>query len=303
MPLPLLAAGGAAIAPWITGLIGGTTATGGSIWGLHNKYKEEGGTKDLWGWVTSGMPSAFSENIAQPTEQAQNIVNQYGGLEGIQEFYSQTGKFPWDSDIQQVQDETYQNYLNYGGRMSYEEWQTSGSPAVPSDDEMLQSEVERAKALREVETALTPYQQWEMQMAEQDRARAEQTSQLERQLLEQQISESQAQQRAAFAGPEQWIQRWAYDQGGQPPAPSWLGQFTGIPQGQTITPQAAKVASGQTLGQMTPSQLSGMQGYVDWSAGKAQGAPASGKDWLAQAQAQLPKREATQAKGWSYGGI
>ncbi len=85
-----------------------------------------------------------------------------------------------------------------------------------------------------------------------------------------------------------------------PPAPSWLpwvapGQVTGQP----ISPERTKWASGQTMSRLGPSQVQGIGGFVDWSAGRVAGAPASYEDWLAGSQALLPRREPRRVYSWS----
>ena len=269
-----------------------------------------------WGWNAPPKQGITTEG--------QSALAQYGGIDNILAVYNETGMYPWDPKLTETQDESYQNYITTGGAMSYEEWQAAGSPQAITPEEYNAQEAARQQALWEVETQLTPYQQWEMEMAERDREQSEQTAEIERQLLEQQlidaessnqnadlerklleqqIAQAEAEQRAQYASPEEWIQRWAYSQGGLPPTPSYLTPFTGSTAGQRLTPQMTKTASGQSLSKLTPSQLSGIQGYVDWSAGKVAGAPASGADWLAQSQAQLPRSQATKANRWGYGGV
>lgn len=92
-----------------------------------------------------------------------------------------------------------------------------------------------------------------------------------------------------------------YKKPGAPPAPHWLEEYTGIAPGQAISPTATKLASGQSLSALNPSELGGLSGYIDWSAGRVAGAPASYEDWMYESQELLPKRTPTRTYAWNVG--
>lgn len=76
-----------------------------------------------------------------------------------------------------------------------------------------------------------------------------------------------------------------------PNLPAWAqGLVVGGQVGQPIQPGVTRLASGQTMSRLTPSQLQGLGGFIDWSAGNVAGAPASFEDWLQRSQQLLPTR-------------
>lgn len=84
-----------------------------------------------------------------------------------------------------------------------------------------------------------------------------------------------------------------------PPTPGFLGELTGLEAGQPLEARPTKFASGQLLQQLTPSQLQGVGGYVNWAAGQVSGAPASFEDWLYGSQQLLPRTIPRGAVRWS----
>ena len=87
---------------------------------------------------------------------------------------------------------------------------------------------------------------------------------------------------------------------GTPPAPSWLPEFVpGLETGQAIFPSRAKLPSGQTLSRLTPSELAGLSGYVDWSSGKTPGAWASPEDFMFETMRLLPTSVPRGTARWS----
>lgn len=74
-----------------------------------------------------------------------------------------------------------------------------------------------------------------------------------------------------------------------PPTPAFLEELTGLEAGQPLEARPTRFASGQLLQQLTPSQLQGIGGYVNWAAGQVSGAPASFEDWLYGSQQLLPQ--------------
>jgi hypothetical protein len=59
--------------------------------------------------------------------------------------------------------------------------------------------------------------------------------------------------------------------------------------GAPLEARPTKFASGQLLQRLTPSQMQGVGGYVNWAAGQVSGAPASYEDWLYGSQQLLPR--------------
>lgn len=120
--------------------------------------------------------------------------------------------------------------------------------------------------------------EWNKQQAEAERVRAEQ---------------------AKFTSPRDWIQRWGMQNPGTlPNAMPWMGEFTGLQPHQQIAPTAPKLGSGQSLSRLSPSELEGMYGYVDWAAGR--GSPyASGEDWMYRSQQLLPTNAPKRTTSWN----
>jgi hypothetical protein len=84
------------------------------------------------------------------------------------------------------------------------------------------------------------------------------------------------------------------------PTPHWLPEIApGLTEGGVAKPSFAKTPSGQTLAKMTPSEIAGAQGYVDFSAGKVQGATASGEDWLSNAYRMMPQNTPKSVYSWN----
>lgn len=93
----------------------------------------------------------------------------------------------------------------------------------------------------------------------------------------------------------------------------WTGNEKGIMQnalGTNPTPNTAmggigaldaskfKLASGQALSGLAPSELQGVYGYVDWAAGR--GSPyASGEDWAYRSQQLLPTNQPKRTVSWN----
>ena len=89
-----------------------------------------------------------------------------------------------------------------------------------------------------------------------------------------------------------------------PPTPGFLaGELTGLERGQPLEARPTKFASGQLLQRLTPSQLQGVGGFVNWAAGQVSGAPASYEDWLAGSQQLLPQTRQTVRWGTSPSSI
>jgi hypothetical protein len=74
-----------------------------------------------------------------------------------------------------------------------------------------------------------------------------------------------------------------------PPTPGFLTELTGLEMGAPLEARPTKFASGQLLQRLTPSQMQGVGGYVNWAAGQVSGAPASYEDWLYGSQQLLPR--------------
>ena len=74
-----------------------------------------------------------------------------------------------------------------------------------------------------------------------------------------------------------------------PPTPGFLTELTGLKMGAPLEARPTKFASGQLLQRLTPSQMQGVGGYVNWAAGQVSGAPASYEDWLYGSQQLLPR--------------
>ena len=74
-----------------------------------------------------------------------------------------------------------------------------------------------------------------------------------------------------------------------PPTPGFLTELTGLKMGAPLEARPTKFASGQLLKRLTPSQMQGVGGYVNWAAGQVSGAPASYEDWLHGSQQLLPR--------------
>lgn len=102
-----------------------------------------------------------------------------------------------------------------------------------------------------------------------------------------------------FTSPREWIQRWGQmSPGTLPNATPWMKEFTGLGEHQQISPTAPKLASGQSLARLAPSELQGMYGYVDWAAGR--GSPyASGEDWMYESQKLLPQNAPRMTQAWN----
>jgi hypothetical protein len=117
-----------------------------------------------------------------------------------------------------------------------------------------------------------------------------------KQQTEMQKAEAEAQK---FTSPRDWIQRWGVQNPGTlPNAPSWLNEYTGLNPNQPISAAQPKLASGQSLTRLNPSELEGMYGYADWAAGR--GSPyASGEDWAYQSQKLLPTNAPRRTYSWN----
>ncbi|KKN73866.1 hypothetical protein LCGC14_0396680 [marine sediment metagenome] len=84
-----------------------------------------------------------------------------------------------------------------------------------------------------------------------------------------------------------------------PPTPGFLTELTGLERGQPLEARPTKFASGQLLSRLTPSQLQGVGGYVNWAAGQVSGAPASFEDWFRGSQRLLPTSVPRGTVRWS----
>lgn len=139
----------------------------------------------------------------------------------------------------------------------------------------------------------------EKEMSEYEKARLDLENRQFEWNKEQAMFEREQAEQLKYATPREWIQRWAnQNAGGLPPAPDWLREHTGIMPGQTIQPGQTKLASGQSLAKLTPSELEGMYGYVDWAAGRG-GKLASGEDWMYESQKLLPKSAPKRTISWN----
>ena len=89
-----------------------------------------------------------------------------------------------------------------------------------------------------------------------------------------------------------------------PPAPAWMAidEITPLTPGQHLLPAPTKLASGQTLKKFNPSQLKGLGGFINWSAGQVQGAPASFEDWYYRSEQLLPKTSPRGTVRWAPSG-
>ena len=84
-----------------------------------------------------------------------------------------------------------------------------------------------------------------------------------------------------------------------PPTPGFLaGELTGLKLGQPLEARPLKYASGQLLKKLTPSQIQGVGGYANWSAGKVVGAPASFEDWYYKEWGR-PRFQASGTTSWN----
>ena len=90
-----------------------------------------------------------------------------------------------------------------------------------------------------------------------------------------------------------------------PPSPflpawgSWAEEITGIKPGERIRPGQYKVPSGQAMKRMTPSEMAGLGGLIDWSAGRAPGSIASSEDYWSKATDMLPRTAPRSTVRWS----
>jgi len=71
--------------------------------------------------------------------------------------------------------------------------------------------------------------------------------------------------------------------------------------GRWASPQQAKLLSGQTMKRMTPSQLEGLGGYVDWSAGKTPGSWASAEDYWSRVNRMMGSQSPKGTLQWRPG--
>lgn len=141
--------------------------------------------------------------------------------------------------------------------------------------------------------------------------------------LEQQRADEQR-----FTSPREWIQRWGmYNPDTLPQTPAWLTEHTGLAQGAPIGNVAGAkelasggryagladatgrqlnplgigspiLASGQSLRKLTPTELEGTLGYMDWAAGR--GSPyASGEDWQYRSAQLLPTNQPRRTVAWN----
>lgn len=89
-----------------------------------------------------------------------------------------------------------------------------------------------------------------------------------------------------------------------PPTPfmpqwKWAEEVTGIKPGERIRPGQYKVPSGQTLKRMSPSEMAGLGGLVEWSAGRAPGAHTGAPDYWKEAMNLLPTTQPRGTVRWA----
>ena len=92
-----------------------------------------------------------------------------------------------------------------------------------------------------------------------------------------------------------------FEPAGPPPAPAFpeFQELTGFAPGEQIAPGFTTLASGQTMSALSPSQMGGITGFVDFSAGQVPGAWASAEDYWAEALGMLPTSVPRGTVRWS----
>ena len=100
---------------------------------------------------------------------------------------------------------------------------------------------------------------------------------------------------ALTAAPGKWVEAYAFQEGGVPPAPSWLPQFApGTGAGAPITPQGLKTVAAPTLQKMPWGQQQMLGGYAEYA--NVPGSPQNLQEIQQRTMQTLPQERTKQAR-------
>ena len=229
----------------------------------------DGTYRDIWGITVANTPEgakAWYEGTKMP----------------LTEDISAIDKLRYDLDVRKFEESL---------KKSEQEWKAA------QEQEAYKREQEKKAREREAQRwaggqGMSEYERAQLGW---EREQAGQLSAWQKAQIEQEERRRRAQE---LARPENWIERWMYENmptQGAPPAPPWLPKFVpSMKAGQPITKQPALTLSGQQAQQISPEQWQGLRGYINWAG--VPGQAASLEDYVARMEAMYPGAQARQPR-------